>query len=85
MPECHQLRSRAATNPAALRFREACALAECFGFAFVRQRGTSHRLYKRPGVLRMINLQSGPNGMAKAYQVRQLLMAIDDLPLEEEP
>jgi hypothetical protein len=33
----------------------------------------------------MINLQPGPSGMAKAYQVRQLLMAIDDLPLEEQP
>jgi predicted RNA binding protein YcfA (HicA-like mRNA interferase family) len=85
MPDCRQLRVRAASRPASLRFREACELAECFGFTFVRQRGTSHRLYKRPGVLRMINLQPGPSGMAKAYQVRQLLMAIDDLPLEEEP
>lgn len=85
MPDCHQLHVRATARPASLRFREACALAECFGFTFVRQRGTSHRLYKRPGVLRMINLQPGPSGMAKAYQVRQLLIAIDDLPLEEQP
>jgi hypothetical protein len=51
----------------------------------VRQRGTSHRLYKRSGVLPMINLQPGPSGMAKAYHVRQLLLAIDDLPTEEQP
>jgi hypothetical protein len=74
---CEELLRRAKANPAGLRFVEICRLAECFGFVFARQRG-SHVLHTRFGRLRPLNFQAD-NGMAKAYQVRQLLMAISDL------
>jgi hypothetical protein len=65
-------------NPTSVRFAEACRVAEHF-FGPPRQKGTSHRVYKMPwpGDPR-VNLQDD-RGKAKAYQVRQLLEAIDRL------
>jgi len=40
-----------------------------------RQRG-SHHIFRRPGSPRLLNLQD-VRGMAKPYQVRQLLAAMD--------
>ena len=74
---CEELLKRAKANPAGLRFVEMCRLAECFGFRLARQRG-SHVLYTRFGRPRPLNFQAD-KGMAKAYQVRQLLNAISDL------
>jgi hypothetical protein len=42
-----------------------------------RRRG-SHRIFRRPGTPRLLNLQD-VRGMAKPYQVRQVLAAIDDM------
>jgi hypothetical protein len=52
--------------------------AEYFGEP--RQDGTSHKVYKTPwpGDPR-VNIQRGKDGNAKAYQVRQVLDAIDRL------
>ena len=73
-----ELLDRARRNPAGLRFTEACALAEAYGWVLTnRRRGGSHVIFKRPGVMQLINLQMGENGMAKAYQVRQLVRAIE--------
>jgi hypothetical protein len=49
-------------------------------FGQARQQGTSHAVYKTPwtGDPR-VNIQRGDNGMAKAYQVRQVLAAIEKL------
>lgn len=80
MGKCQKIYARARASPANLRFEEACRLAECFGFQFVRQRGTSHRIYKYPGWTGLLNFQS-VHGEAKDYQVKQLLEAIDDLSL----
>ena len=77
MTRCDDLHARARANPASLRFTEACTLAECFGWVLARQRG-SHRIFQRPGSMHLLNLQD-VNGMAKPYQVRQLLAAIDDV------
>jgi hypothetical protein len=73
---CADLLARARANPASLRFAEACTLAECHGWVPVRRRG-SHRIFQRPGSARLLNLQD-VRGMARPYQVRQLLAAIDD-------
>jgi hypothetical protein len=57
--------------------------AECdFFFGKARQGGSSHRLYKTPwqGDPR-VNIQND-KGMAKPYQVRQVLRAIDRLEAE---
>jgi hypothetical protein len=47
-------------------------------FGAPRQQGTSHAVYRTPwpGDPR-VNIQRGSNGMAKVYQVRQVLEAID--------
>lgn len=77
MARCDDLLAKARTNPAGLRFKELCALAECQGWEFARQRG-SHRMYKKPGRRELMDFQEGRNGAAMAYQVRQLLDAIED-------
>lgn len=70
---------RARTNPNGLRFAEACALAEAFGWTVARSAAGSHRIYKRAGVMGLVVLQEGKNGKAKAYQVRQIIRLIDEL------
>lgn len=70
-------------NPAGLKFANLCKLAESFGFTLQRQRG-SHRVYTHDGIKQIMNFQND-RGMAKAYQVRQLLACVEqnNLPLEE--
>jgi hypothetical protein len=65
-------------NPKGIRFRDLCKVCD-FYFGESRQTGSSHRVYKTPwqGDPR-VNIQNA-GGMAKAYQVRQVLKAIDRL------
>ena len=77
MPDCAELRQSAQANPASVRFVDLCTLAECFGWTFVRSRG-SHYIYKRVGTMQLMNFQDH-RGRAKPYQVRQLLAAIEAL------
>lgn len=65
-------------NPKGIRFQTLCQVCD-FYFGEPRQSSGSHRVYKMPwqGDPR-INLQPS-QGMAKAYQVRQVLKAIDKL------
>ena len=65
-------------NPTGVRFRDACRVCEAH-FGPARQRGSSHRVYRTPwrGDPR-VNIQND-KGYAKAYQVRQVLKAIDRL------
>ena len=76
MPNCDELLTNARNNPKGVRFVDACALATCFGWVFARSRG-SHHIYKRPAQMKVMVFQDA-NGMAKDYQVRQLLRAIDE-------
>ncbi len=76
MPTCEQLLELARSNPRGVRFVELCSLAECHGWQLARQSG-SHHIYKRKGQMRLMDFQPGANGMAKPYQVRQLLRDID--------
>lgn len=68
-------------SPKATSFSDALKAAEHY-FGPPRQRGTSHAVFKMPwaGDPR-VNLQND-HGKAKAYQVRQLLEAIDRLSRE---
>ena len=68
-------------NPKGIRFQDLCKVCEHY-FGEARQTGSSHRVYKTPwlGDPR-VNIQND-KGMAKAYQVRQVLRAIERL--EEE-
>jgi hypothetical protein len=65
-------------NPKGVRFRDLCQLCD-FYFGEPRQTGGSHRVYKTPwqGDPR-VNIQDH-QGMAKPYQVRQVLKAIERL------
>ena len=65
-------------NPKGIRFNELVKVCDHF-FEKPRKPGTSHRVYKTPwpGDPR-VNIQNS-RGKAKAYQVRQVLLAIDRL------
>ena len=66
------------TNPQGIRFADLCRVCDFF-FGSARQKSGSHRVYKTPwqGDPR-VNIQND-KGRAKAYQVRQVLRAIDQL------
>ncbi len=63
-----------------IRFSEAVACAEAFGFSLDRVKG-SHRIYVHPDVRELLNLQD-LNGKAKAYQVRQFLRLVETYDLK---
>jgi hypothetical protein len=65
-------------NPQGIRFSDLCKVCDHY-FGQPRQSGGSHRIYKTPwqGDPR-VNVQDD-GGKAKAYQVRQVLKAIDRL------
>ena len=65
-------------NPMVIRFADLAKVCDrCFGQP--RQSGSSHRVYRTPwqGNPR-VNIQNA-GGMAKPYQVRQVLKALDRL------
>ena len=65
-------------EPSSVRFADICKVCEAY-FGKPRQAGTSHVLFKTPWVGDpRINIQDD-KGKAKAYQVRQVLLAIDKL------
>ncbi len=62
-------------SPAGIRFSDLCKVCDHF-FGKSRQRGTSHRIYEVPVAgLPPVNIQSD-RGMAKGYQVCQVMKAI---------
>ncbi len=65
-------------NPRGVRFSDLCKVCNHF-FGKPRQSGSSHGVYKTPwpGDPR-INIQN-QKGKAKAYQVKQVLLAIERL------
>jgi hypothetical protein len=65
-------------NPKDVRFTDLCTVCEKF-FGEPRQRAGSHRIYKTPsqGDPR-IDIQNY-KGKAKAYQVKQVLLALEKL------
>lgn len=68
-------------NPKDVKFNELCNVCD-FYFGKPRQSGSSHRIYKTPwqGDPR-VNIQNS-KGKAKAYQVRQVLKAIERMEVE---
>ena len=65
-------------EPNNVRFADLKKLCESY-FGKSRQTGTSHAIFKTPWVGDpRINIQDD-KGKAKAYQVRQVLLAIDEL------
>jgi hypothetical protein len=69
-------------NPRGVRFANLCRVCD-HHFGSVRQKGSSHRIYKTPwpGDPR-VNIQDD-RGRAKVYQVKQVLLAIERLAHEK--
>ena len=69
-------------NPKGVRFKDLCQVCDHY-FGVARQRSSSHRIYRMPwqGDPR-VNIQND-KGMAKAYQVKQVLKAIERLHHED--
>jgi hypothetical protein len=65
-------------NPNNVRFSDLCKICDHY-FGEPRQKKTSHRVYKTPwqGDPR-VNIQND-KGKAKAYQVKQVLLAIEKM------
>jgi len=72
---------KAMNNPAGIRFKELCLLAEHMGFQKRGGKG-SHVVYERDGVEEILTFQNH-RGMAKPYQVKQMLAVIEKYQLEE--
>jgi predicted RNA binding protein YcfA (HicA-like mRNA interferase family) len=58
-----------------LRFSDVSRLVESLGFQLARVSG-SHHIFTHPGIPELVNLHN-VNGMAKPYQVKQLLKLVD--------
>ena len=69
-------------NPVGVRFADVCRVCDHY-FGQARQASGSHRVYKTPlsGDPR-VNIQNS-KGYAKAYQVRQIVKAIERLEGED--
>jgi predicted RNA binding protein YcfA (HicA-like mRNA interferase family) len=63
-----------------VRFSEAIALAEAFGFRLDRING-SHHIFIHPEIPELLNLQND-NGKAKPYQIKQLLQLVEEYNLQ---
>ncbi len=62
-------------NPRSVRFADAVALVQAFGFRRSRVRG-SHHIFARPGIPELVNFQE-VHGQAKPYQLRQFLKIVE--------
>jgi len=83
MAKIKELLASLRQNPKGVSFNDLCKVCDHF-FGQARQTGSSHRIYKTPwqGDPR-VNIQND-NGMAKTYQVRQVLKAIERLEAQNE-
>ncbi|HSW00746.1 MAG TPA: hypothetical protein VLI39_11280 [Sedimentisphaerales bacterium] len=78
MASVEDILARMRENPQGVRFADLCKVCD-FYFGSPRQAGSSHRIYRMPwqGDPR-VNIQDD-KGKAKAYQVRQVVAAIERL------
>lgn len=81
MTRRQKLIDKARNNPAGVRFQEICLLAESLGFTKRGGKG-SHIVYEKDGVEEILTFQNR-KGMAKPYQVKQLLAVIEKYRLGE--
>jgi len=73
--------ARMRENPGGVRFTDLCKVCDYF-FGQARQTSGSHRVYKTPWIGDpRVNIQNR-KGCAKAYQVKQVLKAIERLEIE---
>ena len=78
MPSMEDILATMRSNPGSVRFADLCRVCDTW-FGEPRQRRTSHRVYRTPWVGDpRVNIQND-KGKAKAYQVRQVLKAVERL------
>ena len=79
MVQTSKLVAQMRSAPSAVRFVDLAKVCSAY-FGEPRQTGTSHKVYRTPwaGDPR-VNIQRGEDGKAKAYQVKQVLAAIDKI------
>ncbi len=82
MDRIDDLLAQVQSNPKGIRYGDLCRVCD-FYFSEARQSSGSHRVYKTPwpGDPR-VNIQND-KGMAKSYQVRQVLRAIKKLETDD--
>jgi hypothetical protein len=82
MPSLTEILDLMRRNPAGVRFADLCKVCDHF-FGEPRQAKSSHRVYKTPwpGDPR-VNIQND-KGKGKAYQVKQVIKAIERLEVED--
>ena len=83
MPKIARIVESMRRNPRGVRFADLCAVCDHY-FGSARRRGTNHRIYRTPwaGDPR-VNIQDS-KGKGKAYQVQQVLAAIQRLESSDE-
>lgn len=75
MNQARRLLTAILNNHKAVRFDEACKVAEMLGFVHKGGHG-SHRAFARPGEPELLNFQNR-NGTIPPYQARQLIAMIE--------
>jgi hypothetical protein len=75
--KCHELYEKAKRNPSGLKFTEIQKLCLCVQMEHIRTRG-SHYIYRSSNPSYLISLREMASGMAKPYQVRELIDFIED-------
>jgi hypothetical protein len=78
LPDIENILAAMRRSPKGIRFRDLCKVCDVY-FGTPRQTGSSHRIYKTPWIGDpRVNVQN-TKGMSKAYQVNQVLKAIERL------
>jgi hypothetical protein len=81
MANLSEILDKMRSNPAGVRFADLCKVCDHY-FGQARQASGSHRVYKTSWVGDpRVNIQNS-KGKAKAYQVKQVLKAIERLEVE---
>jgi predicted RNA binding protein YcfA (HicA-like mRNA interferase family) len=84
MSKAEKLLAAIRNNPADVRFDDLVRLLKVLGFQHDRDNG-SHQIYihtRRPQSIPRVNIQPTHNGLAKVYQVKQVLSIVDSHNLE---
>ncbi len=75
MTKLDKLLAAIRNNPKAVRFEDACKVAEMLGFKLKSGKG-SHRVYGREDEPLLLNFQNR-DGLVKPYQAKQLIAMIE--------
>ena len=84
MPKIDNLLSKLKQDPKNVRFSDLCRICDHY-FGEPRQQKSSHRIYKTPWQGDPRENIHNDQGKAKAYQVKQVLLALEKLEVGHGP